>query len=74
MKTEFVPVYVRACVRANLPLMLLLERRHLCQLLSLATDLTLLPVDDFPVLAQLVLPARTLVLQTFQLQDSGGPN
>lgn len=64
MVTEF------ACVRACVPLMLFLECCDLSQLLSLVADLTFLPVDDFPVLAQLVLPARTLVLQTLQLWGS----
>lgn len=56
------------------PLVLFLERGDLFKLLSLAADLALLPVDDFPVLVQLVLPARTLVLETFQLQDNIGLN
>lgn len=46
------------------PLMLLLECIDLFHLLPLAADLSFLPVDDLSVLAQLVLPAWTLVLQT----------
>lgn len=51
------------CESVNfVPLMQLLERSDLFQLVSLAADLGFLPVDDLPVLAQLVFPAWTLVL------------
>lgn len=52
------------CVLPVAPLMLLLECGHLFQFVSLAADLSLLPVDDLSVFRQLILPARTLVLQT----------
>lgn len=44
--------------------MLFLNRGDLIQFLFLAAELCFLPVDYLPVLAQLVLPARTLVLKT----------
>lgn len=50
--------------RVFVPLMLFLERGDLIHFLFLAADLSFLPVDDLPVLAKLVLPARTLVLET----------
>lgn len=50
--------------RVFVPLMLFLERDDLIHFLLLPADLGFLPVDDLPVLAKLVLPARTLVLET----------
>lgn len=50
--------------RVFVPLMLLLERGDLVHFLFLPADLGFLPVDDLPVLAELVLPTRTLVLET----------
>lgn len=49
------------CESVFVPLMLILERRDLVQLFSLPADLSFLPVDDLPVLTQLVLPAWTLI-------------
>lgn len=49
--------------------MLFLKRSDLIQFLFLAADLSFLPVDNLPVLAQLVLPAWTLILKTLQLQN-----
>lgn len=46
------------------PLVLFLKRGDFIHFLFLAADLSFLPVDDLPVLAQLVLPAWTLVLKT----------
>lgn len=57
------PSAQRVCV--CVPFMLLLKCSDLMQLFFLSTQFIFLTVDDFPVLGQLVLPAWSLILQTF---------